>query len=217
MKAAKVTKRVMKTNSAVILTDESGKQWISDGINCYLADESVQYTRENLMGILDIDPEKRDRIDVVERTAESELFVMIETDRDEPLQPIGSIVYSGECMTCMRTEDGKRIWVRQSFIEPADGKMGLRFFLREGVVICFQDLFASAILRPEYGEEQEKIEDMLRAMLGDATNEELTERAEAAESRAEREHARAEAAVRRAVLAENREKTEKEEERNGDQ
>lgn len=212
-----MAKRVMKRNYAVIIDDKwSGKQWISDGINAYLADESVKYTRENLMGILDIDPEKRDRIDVGESMADSELFVMIETNRDEPLQPIGSIVYSGECMTCMRTEDGKRIWVRQSFIEPADGKMGLRFFLRDGVVICFQDLFASAILRPEYGEEQEKIEDMLRAMLGDATNEELTERAEAAESRAEREHARAEAAVRRAVLAENRGKTEEEEE-NGDQ
>ena len=204
MKAAKVAKRVMKTNKAVILTDEIGKQWISDGINCYLADESVQYTRENLMGILDIDPEKRDRIDVGESMADSELFVMIETDRDEPLQPIGSIVYSGECMTCMRTEDGKRIWVRQSFIEPADGKMGLRFFLRDGHIACFADLFCSAVLTPEDEEAQGKIEDILRAMLGETTNEELQRRAEEAESRAEREHERAQAAVRRAVMAENR-------------
>ena len=205
MKAAKVAKRVMKRNYAVIIDDKwSAKQWISDGINAYMADESVKYTEENLMGILDIDPEKRDKVEVTERFVEGDLFAMVETDRDKPLQPIGSIVYSGECMTCMRTEDERRIWVRQSYIEPADGKMGLRFFLRDEHIACFANLFCSAVLTPESEEEQEKIEDILRAMLGETTNEELQRRAEEAESRAEREHERAQAAVRRAVMAENR-------------
>ena len=216
MKAAKVAKRVMKRNYAVIIDDERrGKQWISDGINAYMADKSVEYTKENLMGILDIDPEKRNRITVSGMYAEGDLFAMEETDRDKPLQPIGSIVYSGECMTCMRTEDERRIWVRQSYIEPADGKMGLRFFLRDGHIACFADLFCSAVLTPEDEEKQEKIEDILRAMLGETTNEELQRRAEEAESRAEREHERAQAAVRRAVMAENRKNME--DENDGDQ
>lgn len=216
MKAKEIAKRVLKTGYAGILQDASDRQWITDGQNAYLADESLRLTDENLLAALDVAKDKREKISVGNEGKDETIAYCMQTlapfigmDRqmeERDLRPGVSVCYVGDTVTSLKDEEtGETIWARQSYIHPADGKEeGLGFARRGPLVALYEDMFCCAVITPENGGVQSIIEDNMRWALGDIeTDEELRRRAEAAEARAEAEHRRAEKAVRLAVKRAN--------------
>lgn len=211
MKAKEIAKRVKVTRFAAVLRDHANRQWITDGLNAYLADENILLTEGNLLGVLDIEQSKRDKIRVgtAEATAKEEktceaLMDVLGIERraeDEELIPGVSVCFGGDAVTSLRWEDGSYCWVRQSELKPADGEVGLGFLRRGAYVATMGDLFVNAIVRPLDGETQYAIEEQLRQVVNVENDEELLERLRLAERRADMEHERAEAAAKRAVAA----------------
>ena len=213
MKAKEIAKRVLKTGYVGILQDASDRQWITDGKNAYLADESLRLTDENLLAALDVAKDKREKIRIGNEGKDETIAYCMQTlapfigmDRrmeEHDLRPGVSVCYAGDTVTSLKDEEtGETIWARQSYIHPADGKEGLGFARRGPLVALYEDMFCCAVVTPENDGVQSIIEDNMRCALGDfETDEELRRRAEAAEARAEAEHRRAEKAVRRAVEA----------------
>lgn len=218
MKAKEIAKRVQATHFAAILVDKTGAQWVTDGKNAYIADDTIQLTESNLLSVLDIEQKKRDKIRVGMGEAENgeqhacdELLDALGIEArpgDSPLMP-GLSVNDGELLTSMQMEDGGVCWVAQGVIKPADTDEGLSFAKRGRYVIA-GNLFASAVLEPISEGRQQMLERQLRAVVGVENDEELLSRLEEAEKRAAAEHARAEAAVKRAVRATNDQKGEAE-------
>lgn len=213
MKAKEIAKRVLKTGYVGILQDASDRQWITDGKNAYLADESLRLTDENLLAALDVAKDKREKIRIGNEGRDETIAYCMQTlapfigmDRrmeEHDLRPGVSVCYAGDTVTSLKDEEtGETIWARQSYIHPADGKEGLGFARRGPLVALYEDMFCCAVITPEDDAVREKIEGGMRWALGDIeTDEDLRRRAEAAEARAEAEHRRAEKAVRRAVEA----------------
>lgn len=213
MKAKEIAKRVLKTGYAGILQDASDRQWITDGKNAYLADESLRLTDENLLAALDVQKDKREKIRIGNKGKDETIAYCMQTlapfigmDRrvdERDLRPGVSVCYAQDTVTSLKDEEtGEVVWARQSCIHPADGKEGLGFTRRGPLVALYEDMFCCAVVTPENDGVQSIIEDNMRWALGDfETDEELRRRAEAAEARAEAEHRRAEKAVRRAVEA----------------
>ena len=213
MKAKEIAKRVLKTGYAGIMQDASDRQWITDGQNAYLADESLRLSDENLLAALDVQKDKREKIRVGNDGKDETIAYCIQTlapfigmDRrmeEHDLRPGVSVCYAADTVTSLKDEEtGEVVWARQSYIHPAAGKEGLGFARRGPLVALYEDMFCCAVVTPEDGEVQSLIEDNMRWALGDfETDEERRRRAEAAEARAEAEHRRAEIAVRRAVEA----------------
>ena len=211
MKAKEIAKRVLKTGYAGILQDASDRQWITDGQNAYLADESLPLNDENLLAALDVQKDKREKIRVGNDGKDETIAYCIQTlapfigmDRrmeEHDLRPGVSVCYAADTVTSLKDEEtGEVVWARQSCIHPADGKEGLGFARRGPLVALYEDMFCCAVVTPENGGVQSIIEDNMRWALGDIeTDEELRRRAEAAEARAEAERRRAEIAVRRAI------------------
>lgn len=218
MKAKQIAKRVQATHFAAILVDKTGAQWITDGKNAYIADDTIRLTEDNLLSVLDIEREKRDKIrvglgeaDNSEQYACNALLDALGIEArpgDSPLLP-GLSVNDGELLTSMQMEDGGICWVAQSVIKPADTGEGLSFAKRGRYVIA-GNLLVSAVLEPISEGRQQLLEKGLRAIVGVENDEELLSRLEEAEKRAAAEHARAEAAVKRAVRATNDQKGEAE-------
>ena len=213
MKAKEIAKRVIKTGYAGIMQDASDRQWITDGQNAYLADESLRLSDENLMAALDVQKDKREKIRVGNEGKDETIAYCMQTlapfigmDRrmeEHDLRPGVSVCYAVDTVTSLKDEEtGEVVWARQGYIHPADGKEGLGFARRGPLVALYEDMFCCAVVTPENDEVQSIIEDNMRWALGDIeTDEELRRRAEAAEARAEAERRRAEIAVRRAVEA----------------
>lgn len=211
MKAKEIAKRVLKTGYAGILQDASNRQWITDGQNAYLADESLRLSDENLLAALDVQKDKREKIHVGNEGKDATIDYCMQTlaqfigmDRrmeEHDLRPGVSVCYAADTVTSLKDEEtGEVVWARQSCIHPADGKEGLGFARRGPLVALYEDMFCCAVVTPEHDAVQETIEGAMRWALGDIeTDEELRRRAEAAEARAEAEHRRAEIAVRRAI------------------
>ncbi len=223
MKAKEIAKRVLKTGYAGILQDASDRQWITDGQNAYLADESLRLSDENLLAALDVQKDKREKIRVGSEGKNETIDYCLQTlapfigmDRraeERDLIPGVSVCYAQDTVTSLKDEEtGKVVWARQSCIHPADGKEGLGFARRGPQVALYEDMFCCAVVTPENGGVQSLIEDNMRWALGDfETDEELRRRAEAAEARAEAEHRRAEIAVRRAIERANQKEENKNE------
>lgn len=213
MKAKEIAKRVLKTGYAGILQDASDRQWITDGQNAYLADESLQLNDENLLAALDVQKDKREKIRVGNEGKDETIAYCMQTlapfigmDRrmeERDLRPGVSVCYAQDTVTSLKDEEtGEVVWARQSCIHPADGKEGLGFARRGPLVALYEDMFCCAVVTPENGGVQSIIEDNMRWALGDfETDEDLRRRAEAAEAKVEVERRRAEIAVRRAVEA----------------
>lgn len=213
MKAKEIAKRVLKTGYAGILQDASDRQWITDGQNAYLADESLRLSDENLLAALDVQKDKREKIRVGNKGKDETIAYCMQTlapfigmDRrmeERDLRPGVSVCYAQDTVTSMKDEEtGEVVWARQSCIHPADGKEGLGFARRGPLVALYEDMFCCAVITPENDGVQSIIEDNMRWVLGDfETDEELRRRAEAAEAKVEVERRRAEIAVRRAVEA----------------
>lgn len=213
MKAKEIAKRVLKTGYAGILQDASDRQWITDGQNAYLADESLQLNDENLLAALDVQKDKREKIRVGNEGKDETIAYCMQTlapfigmDRrmeERDLRPGVSVCYAQDTVTSLKDEEtGEVVWARQSCIHPADGKEGLGFARRGPLVALYEDMFCCAVVTPENSGVQSLIEDNMRYALGDfETDEELRRRAEAAEAKVEVERRRAEIAVRRAVEA----------------
>ena len=213
MKAKEIAKRVLKTGYAGILQDESDRQWITDGQNAYLADESLPLNDENLLAALDVQKDKREKIRVGNEGKDATIAYCMQTlapfigmDRrmeERDLRPGVSVCYAADTVTSLKDEEtGEVVWARQSCIHPADGKEGLGFARRGPLVALYEDMFCCAVITPENDGVQSIIEDNMRYALGDfETDEELRRRAEAAEAKVEVERRRAEIAVRRAVEA----------------
>lgn len=213
MKAKEIAKRVLKTGYAGILQDASDRQWITDGQNAYLADESLRLTDENLLAALDVAKDKREKIRIGNEGKDETIAYCMQTlapfigmDRrmeERDLRPGVSVCYAADTVTSLKDEEtGEVVWARQSCIHPADGKEGLGFARRGPLVALYENMFCCAVVTPENGRVQSIIEDNMRWALGDfETDEELRRRAEAAEAKVEVERRRAEIAVRRAVEA----------------
>ena len=211
MKAKEIAKRVLKTGYAGILQDASDRQWITDGQNAYLADESLQLSDENLLAALDVQKDKRGKIRVGNEGKDATIAYCVQMlapfigmDRrmeERDLRPGVSVCYAADTVTSLKDEEtGEVVWARQGYIHPADGKEGLGFARRGPLVALYEDMFCCAVITPEDDAVQAKIEGAMRWALGDIeTDEELRRRAEAAEARAEAERRRAEIAVRRAI------------------
>lgn len=211
MKAKEIAKRVLKTGYAGILQDASDRQWITDGQNAYLADESLQLNDENLLAALDVQKDKREKIRVGNEGKDETIAYCMQTlapfigmDRrmeERDLRPGVSVCYAADTVTSLKDEEtGEVVWARQGYIHPADGKEGLGFARRGPLVALYEDMFCCAVVTPEDDKTQSIIESNMRWALGDfETDEELRRRAEAAEARAEAERRRAEIAVRRAI------------------
>lgn len=223
MKAKEIAKRVLKTGYAGILQDASDRQWITDGQNAYLADESLPLNDENLLAALDIQKDKREKIRVGNEGKDETIAYCMQTlapfigmDRrmeERDMRPGVSVCYAQDTVTSLKDEEtGEVVWARQSCIHPADGKEGLSFARRGPLVALYEDMFCCAVVTPEDDKTQSIIESNMRWALGDfETDEELRRRAEAAEARAEAEHRRAEKAVRLAVKQANKKEESKNE------
>ena len=199
MKAARIARLVKKVRRAVIFTDKSGRQWVGTERYAYLADESIRLTEENVLGVLDIDADKRDEIEVlaVEQSEPmARLLDISPQEGDMLLYPKMSVTWNGDLLTILRSEDGEEtVMVPQAAIHPADGKSGLGFYLRGGRVAAFEDLFCSAVLAPISNEEQDKVIALIHQAIGETDDAAAQEIIREANERAEREHRRAEEAV----------------------
>lgn len=158
MKLQKVKKALHGTN-LIIFEDDGGFQWLSDGTAAYLMDRELDMTRENLLAILDIEEDKRDKYTVRKINAPRWLDQCPQEEADEQLIPLISVSWDGELITIMATENGEAAAVPQRQIAPADGRKPLDFMLRRSVnpetgeigapmVCCFADMLCGAIIAP---------------------------------------------------------------------
>ena len=185
MNAKEIAKRVMRTKYAGIITDTDGRQWITDGTNAYLADESVPLNDENILSVLDIAPDKREKIRVGEqgtdatKTCVSRILQpavsMMPMRGDREMIPGLSICYNGDVLTSLQDAagDGRIKWVRQGYIKPADGPNGLGFFMRGMLVALYQDMLCNAVVAPERDEIEELIEKTICDMYADEMKKEI--------------------------------------------
>ena len=154
MKASEVKKLVMNAKSAVIMTDRDGRQWLGDGRYFFAADDSLPLNEDNVLAVLDVDKDKRDKIRCTQAAAfDPRMTIMPDEEHDVKLTPRMSVYYGDEMITIMTSDDNELFGVRQSAIRPANAKYGLAFFARrrEGMIpwiMCFEDMFATAILMP---------------------------------------------------------------------
>lgn len=172
MKLQKVKKALHGTN-LIIFEDDGGFQWLSDGTAAYLMDRELDLTRGNLLAILDIEEEKRDKYTVRKIDAPRWLDQCPQEQLDERLIPMISVSWDGELITIMATENGEAAAVLQRQIAPADGKEPLVFALRRGVdpdtgeigepmVCCFADMLCSAIIAPIVSKTMDEIWRLMR-------------------------------------------------------
>ena len=168
MKASEIKKLVTSAKHALIWVDGEGKQWVGDGRHgMYAADDCVRLTEENVLAVLDVDKDKREKIRCsMGPSYDPRLSIMPNEETDIRLRPVLSVYYADEMITLMYSEDGELFGVRRSAIRPANAKYGLAFCLRrrEGCmpwIVCFEGMLASAVLLPEPGR---VIEDIVATM-----------------------------------------------------
>lgn len=155
MNIAKIKPLIKEEKRVSIVRDASGRQWVGTGRNLYLADENIDFDKDNVLSIFDIEAEKRKAYDVSQgdMSHAAWLDMMPHNDTDKPLNTIFSVCYVDELLTLMRTEEGESVLVRQKAITPNDGRGGQTFVLRKTggnpVVACFADMLCGAIVAPE--------------------------------------------------------------------
>lgn len=161
MKLAKINKALTRTMTRYIVTGEDGFQWLGDGTAFYQVDKELDLTKDNLLAVLDIDEEKRNKyfVQEVDGRRLPQCDVCPREGEDELLHPLVSVSWMGELVTIMTTEQGEAAAVLQRQIAPADGKEPLVFYLRKAVdpetaeikapcVAVFADMLCSAVIMP---------------------------------------------------------------------
>lgn len=159
---------MMSAKSVLIWTDRQGNKWLGDGRRMYAADGSIPLNEDNVLAVLDVDKDKREKIRCqMGPTYDERLAIEPNEETDVRLRPIMSVYYADELITLMVSDDNQLFGVRQSAIRPVNAKYGLVFYLRrkEGSapwVVCFEDMFATAVLLPEPARVVESIVQSMR-------------------------------------------------------
>lgn len=192
----KDVKRAMIGTSLYIVTGEDGFQWMGDGQAFYIVDQNIDLTERNLLAILDIEEDKREKYNVRELMYENlpQLDVCPQEDADEMLHPLVSVSWAGRLVTMMTTDGGEAVAVRQSRIAPADGRKKLAFFLRKSAdpetgeikapcVAVYDDMLCCAVIMPETRKTVDEIWTVMRKACGEdltycLAEDEATERSE---------------------------------------
>lgn len=155
MNIAKIRPLIKETKHIYIVRDAARKQWIGTGTAFYVADEAIDFDKNNVLSIFDIEADKRSEylVEEMDMNASGWLDTMPQTKTDRTLYPMFSVDYVGELMTFMITDDGEGVLIRQKEIAPNNGKGGQMFVLRKAgalnVVACMNDLFCGAIITPQ--------------------------------------------------------------------
>ena len=136
----------------------------------------MDLTKGNLLAILDIEEEKRDKYTIIESGASSTMAWLDQCpqeDADEELTPLASVSWEGDLVTIFATSAGEAVMVPQRQIAPADGREPLVFALRRGInqdtgeifaprLVCFRDMLANAIIMPIRAEVAQDIWRLMR-------------------------------------------------------
>ena len=154
MKLSKIKTLINERKTAEIVRDDSGAQWIGDGLSLYSADADIEFCEENILAILDIERIKHKQYSVYERGIASQVLGIEPHPREIKLYPDFSVDYLGNLITLMHTEDGLVVAVNQKRIAPADGKVTLEFTLRPSidgsyVVACYEGMLCTGLIVPE--------------------------------------------------------------------
>lgn len=156
MKMAAMRKLVIAKKQAIVMKDMDGRCWLGNG-ECFCAvEEGVQIDAANALVLMDVGREKRDDIETLEWQAASDKFsVMPNEELDEELIPQAAVMYGGELILILMTQQREAFAVKRALIKPAEAKYGLAYGLRrrrggEGApsIILKEDMFVSAIVEP---------------------------------------------------------------------
>lgn len=153
MKLSRIKTLIRETKRAYVFPDERGMQWIGDGMSMYPADGGIEFTKENILSIMDIDQNKQKQYTVREGGAILDVLGLEPRADEVKLYPDFSVDYLGDLITLMHTEDGLVVGVEQKRIAPADGELPLEFRLRRSgrgyyAVACYADIFCNGLIAP---------------------------------------------------------------------
>lgn len=98
MKASEIKKLVTSAKRALIWVDGEGKQWVGDGGHgMYAADDCVRLTEENVLAVLDVDKDKREKIRCsMGPSYDPRLSIVPNEETDIRLRPVLSVYYADE-------------------------------------------------------------------------------------------------------------------------
>ena len=159
MKLAAIRKIIMDTKRCIIVNDREHNQWIGDGKRFYLVDEDFRFKRENVLTVLDIDKDKRNKVAVFQEDSGDHRFSIYPQEdgypKGEILKPRMAIMYGGELVMVFMTDRNEVFAVEHAYLKPVDLGRDFMLLRREvfgeemtPAIAVSTDTFVNALLTP---------------------------------------------------------------------
>lgn len=161
MKIAAIKKIIMDAKRCIIVTDGEGNQWIGDGKRFYAVDEDFRFERETVLAVLDVDKEKRGKVNIFKENSGDPRFSIYPKEpngdflKGEVLKPRMAIMYGGELVMVFMTERREVFALEHAYLKPVDMGRDYMLLRREvfgeemrPVIAVQTDMFVNALLTP---------------------------------------------------------------------
>lgn len=133
MKFSKIAAIIKKAKTAILMTDEDGVQWLSNGAAAYKLEGMPVLDEDTVLTVLNVADDAKDKWYTEVRQDESGLLANDTADEEEiTAEDAGiSLIYNGQLLTPIYTMSGM-LWLNTTLLAPTEKKdMDYRkFFVR---------------------------------------------------------------------------------------
>ena len=177
--------RIKKVTAALsgkriyIAGDDDGRQWLGDGTVFYLMDERIDFTPDNTLTIMDVDPKKYGEYTVTEMPIMAQAGMETQ-EGEEELKPMIQVSVGGGKTVLLMAADGKLAALDQKYIQPVEDEGEIEFRLRTStdritggqlppVIAMYGNMFCSGIAAPKIRTQVDNILEIMQQIVNGST------------------------------------------------